>query len=415
MAALMSRNATTVAPSGTGRLRVLSLRARRRPAWKSASSPSQSAPKSHGNPSKRSKGPIITKYAPPPPLPQPQPQPPSYGPGPGMGQYQPPPPPPGNHQHPSMYSAPPPAPHYPQYGPPPPSYPPGYAQPPYSYAPGQPHNSQQPRKGSSHTGKPVIASGSPGKKESTRSEQRSGGTNTHVQEPPTLAESGRDDEAVREKEADTPHDSPVTQMETAENSTPVDKPVDVNVAPERNVDDDAAETKTVSTDKEDGEIGNDDAVASTTSVPELAASDHHRQSVSNEPGVRDKRSRSNDPEERQRHKKRRPDSPAPKSDRTSESGTLNGTLWDGLAVPRQADRTRRGSAGSAGSRQSSVAGNSSDLNSLERELLGRPVKQKHRGDSPRSERKPAKAKRRQANANSAYRYVYVLLRVDIAF
>lgn len=83
-------------------------------------------------------------------------------------------------------------------------------------------------------------------------------------------------------------------------------------------------------------------------------------------------------------------------------------LWDSLNVPRQADRKRRGSAASRGSRHSSVSSKSSDLNSLEAELLGRPVKQRQiEGASPpprtRSERKPvSKPKRRQTNTNSAY-------------
>lgn len=64
--------------------------------------------------------------------------------------------------------------------------------------------------------------------------------------------------------------------------------------------------------------------------------------------------------------------------------------------------------GSRGSRSSSVSSRSSDLNSLEAELLGRPVKQTSASDRDERSRKdrnpgPKHKRRRQANADSAYR------------
>ncbi|RDA89418.1 hypothetical protein CP532_6249, partial [Ophiocordyceps camponoti-leonardi (nom. inval.)] len=114
-------------------------------------------------------------------------------------------------------------------------------------------------------------------------------------------------------------------------------------------------------------------------------------------------------------------------DKPKEDDRVDDDLWDSLDVPRQAERKRRGSAGS---RHSSVSSKSSDLNSLEAELLGRPVKQRRveeasprrpRSRRPRSRRPRSRSpqyrstqyvsdrttvsqlrKRRQNNTNSAY-------------
>ncbi|KAG6027755.1 hypothetical protein E4U41_000843 [Claviceps citrina] len=94
-------------------------------------------------------------------------------------------------------------------------------------------------------------------------------------------------------------------------------------------------------------------------------------------------------------------------------------LWNTLHVPREADRRQRAemdhvaargrdSCGSRASRHSSPSTQTSDLNSLEAELLGRPVKQKsseksnarYRGEHPDNR---VKLRRRRANTNSAYR------------
>jgi len=268
------------------------------------------------------------------------------------------------------------------------------------------HHPQQPRK-SSQSGGPSHAPTSP-EKGSSRPE-RVAGASKHRPDEAIQAESLGDQaapvtEVPHGREADRPQ--PMRITEGVDRVPVVEAPVAGDAAPGRNVEDEAAEAKTISTEQEEGEIANDDAGVSTSSH-ERATTNQRQRSTSAEPGVHHKRSRSSDAEERQHHKKRRPDSPAPRSDKTSESGTLNGTLWDGLDVPRQADRKRRGSQASQVSKHSSASSKSSDLNSLEAELLGRPVRQKHVADSPprqRSDRKPVKAKRRQANANSAYRY-----------
>ncbi|UNI13315.1 hypothetical protein JDV02_000072 [Purpureocillium takamizusanense] len=267
-------------------------------------------------------------------------------------------------------------------------------------------SSQQFRKGN-HSETQIRASTSPAKR--SRSE-RAGGANKDqpeesIQAEPIGDEAGPAHKPPQGKEADRSQGPLVAHMpEVVDQVRLVDELAADDAAPERNTEDEAVETKTVSTDKEEGEIGNDDARTSTSSYEPTMMRQPQR-STSGEPGPHYKRSRSSDVEERQHHKKRRPDSPAPRSDKTSESGTVNGTLWDGLDVPRQADRKRRGSHASQGSKQSSASSKSSDLNSLEAELLGRPVKQKLVADSPprqRSDRKPVKAKRRPANANSAY-------------
>lgn len=176
------------------------------------------------------------------------------------------------------------------------------------------------------------------------------------------------------------------------------------------IEDETASVKTMSTEQEEGEIANDKDGAGPSPPRRAPPNDAHRPwPLAAEGSTSRKRSRSasREYEERQPFKKKKSDSPPPKSEETSESGCFNGTLWDGLDVPRQADRKRRGSVGSRASQQSSVSSKSSDLNSLEAELLGRPVKQKQPECSPprpRPERKqPLKAKRRQANTNSAYR------------
>ncbi|KAG6004061.1 hypothetical protein E4U21_001406 [Claviceps maximensis] len=93
-------------------------------------------------------------------------------------------------------------------------------------------------------------------------------------------------------------------------------------------------------------------------------------------------------------------------------------LWKTLGVPREADRRqqtgmdhlaarKRDSGDSRASRHSSPSSQSSDLNSLEAELLGRPVKQKspakpnarHRGEHVDAR---LRTKRRRTNTNSAY-------------
>ncbi|KAG6176662.1 hypothetical protein E4U36_007823 [Claviceps purpurea] len=95
-------------------------------------------------------------------------------------------------------------------------------------------------------------------------------------------------------------------------------------------------------------------------------------------------------------------------------------LWETLDVPREADRRqqernghgaarRRDSGDSRTSRHSSPSSRSSDLNSLEAELLGRPVKQrspersnKRRRVEHADTRLQQPKRRRAANTNSAY-------------
>lgn len=91
-----------------------------------------------------------------------------------------------------------------------------------------------------------------------------------------------------------------------------------------------------------------------------------------------------------------------------EDEGFDDSLWDALDVPRQVDRKRRDSTASRASRHSSMSSKSSDLNSLEAELLGRPKNQRQPQPSPPSRqrmerRTPPKPKRRQNNTNSAYR------------
>ncbi|RCI12925.1 hypothetical protein L249_0588 [Ophiocordyceps polyrhachis-furcata BCC 54312] len=165
-------------------------------------------------------------------------------------------------------------------------------------------------------------------------------------------------------------------------------------------------TVEASDEHEDGEISSDEDVRSPT--PHDGATAEEK---SNSPAVEDhwrpKRRYSDEWDEDVSYAKRlKPTGASRIGDKFKEDGHVDDDLWDSLDVPRQADRKRRGSAGS---RHSSVSSKSSDLNSLEAELLGRPVKQRPVEEaSPRprsrSERRPVSKpkKRRQNNTNSAY-------------
>ena len=170
--------------------------------------------------------------------------------------------------------------------------------------------------------------------------------------------------------------------------------------------------------KEDGETSNevlpDQEVSNEGDSPISAArvpvpTDEKRLSPAFDNQMNRKRGHSVETkDEGRRSKKHRSDSPPQSTDKACQESGLDSDLWDALKVPRQVDRKRRDSTGSRGSMRSSVSSKSSDLNSLEAELLGRSVKQKEAEPSPASRQRqdhkaPLKAKRRQQNANSAYR------------
>ncbi|KJZ79995.1 hypothetical protein HIM_00709 [Hirsutella minnesotensis 3608] len=164
-----------------------------------------------------------------------------------------------------------------------------------------------------------------------------------------------------------------------------------------------------SDDQEDGEISSDEGQASPIRRNQ---SEPHDKSPSPTPDEKRGRKRAFDDESDDsndaRYKKTRPGGLSHERDRDSQDDEVNGNIWDSIDVPRQAERKRRGSTASKDSRHSSVSSKSSDLNSLEAELLGRPAKQKPLEASPpqrsRSERRgPSRPRRRQANTNSAYR------------
>ncbi|PHH79182.1 hypothetical protein CDD80_5456 [Ophiocordyceps camponoti-rufipedis] len=169
------------------------------------------------------------------------------------------------------------------------------------------------------------------------------------------------------------------------------------------VDNAASATLEASDEQEDGEISSNEETLSP--IPDdRDVVEKKGNSPAIEESWRRKRRYSDEWDDDESYAKRsRPNGTSHAHERNSEDD-----LWDSLDVPRQADRKRRGSAASRGSRQSSVSSKSSDLNSLEAELLGRPVKQRRtEGASPpprtRAERKPvSKPKRRQTNTNSAY-------------
>ncbi|PFH60730.1 hypothetical protein XA68_10486 [Ophiocordyceps unilateralis] len=165
----------------------------------------------------------------------------------------------------------------------------------------------------------------------------------------------------------------------------------------------ASATVEASDEQEDGEVSSNEDTLSPV-LHHQAVADERGNSPAVEDRWRRKRRYSDEWDDDESYAKRaRPNGTSRVHDRTSDDD-----LWDSLNVPRQADRKRRGSAASRGSRHSSVSSKSSDLNSLEAELLGRPVKQRQTEEaSPpsrtRSERRPvSKPKRRQTNTNSAY-------------
>lgn len=189
----------------------------------------------------------------------------------------------------------------------------------------------------------------------------------------------------------------------------------------------AVEVKRPTIEKEDGELPNEELPNEELSNEELSNEELPNEAVSPSPALRArdstdekrqsptvenqknrKRGRSDEPKDGERRlRKHKSDSPPQSSDKTSQESGAGSDLWDVLKVPRQVDRKRRGSTASRGSRHSSISSKSSDLNSLEAELLGRSVKQKQPEPSPTSRRQdrkaPLKAKRRQQNTNSAYR------------
>ncbi|ODA77860.1 hypothetical protein RJ55_06462 [Drechmeria coniospora] len=121
-----------------------------------------------------------------------------------------------------------------------------------------------------------------------------------------------------------------------------------------------------------------------------------------------KRRHSSEADKHRNLKKPRSYSPEQRSDRISDNGVAH-DLWEGIRVPRQADRKRLDSnrSRSRHSSASSASTKSSDLNSLEAELLGRSAKKKQQTPSPSSRPRPERvvpfmAKRRQTNTNSAY-------------
>ncbi|PHH69510.1 hypothetical protein CDD82_7710 [Ophiocordyceps australis] len=163
-------------------------------------------------------------------------------------------------------------------------------------------------------------------------------------------------------------------------------------------------------EKEDGEIASEDSVGSPTQVEE-ALTEAKTSSPDTNILERQKRRRSYESDDDNKTAKRsRSDEHALASERCSENESVNENLWNTLGVPRQADRQRRGSVCSRGSRVSSVSNNTSDLDSLEAELLGRTAKkQKQQELTPprrqrleRERKTTSKPKRRQTAANSAY-------------
>lgn len=172
-----------------------------------------------------------------------------------------------------------------------------------------------------------------------------------------------------------------------------------------------ARSSSPSDDQEDGEISSSEAGPSPLpTCRDLSVERQKSCTPSLEDRWKRKRRRSDEPDDGEASSKRS-NIAAPvevaKCRASGEDG-VNGNLWNSLDVPRQADRKRRGSNASCGSRHSSMSSKSSDLNSFEAELLGRPKNQRQQEPSPplrqRLERKtPSKHKRRQNNTNSAYR------------
>ncbi|RDA95554.1 hypothetical protein CP533_1228 [Ophiocordyceps camponoti-saundersi (nom. inval.)] len=165
-------------------------------------------------------------------------------------------------------------------------------------------------------------------------------------------------------------------------------------------------TVEASDDHEDGEISSNEDVLSLA-PHDAAAVDDKSNSRPVEDHWRPKRRYSDEWDDDTSYAKRlKPRGASRTDDNVDADGDADGDIWDSLDVPRQADRKRRGSAGS---RHSSVSSKSSDLNSLEAELLGRPVKHRQVEEATprpqsRSERRAVSKpkKRRQNNTNSAY-------------
>ncbi|PHH59272.1 hypothetical protein CDD81_3508 [Ophiocordyceps australis] len=163
-------------------------------------------------------------------------------------------------------------------------------------------------------------------------------------------------------------------------------------------------------EKEDGEIASEDSVESPAQGEEGLAEAKPSSPDMNIVERRKRRHSYESDNDNKRAKRAQSKERALASERCSENESENENLWNTLGVPRQADRQRRGSACSRGSRVSSVSNNTSDLDSLEAELLGRTAKKQKQQEStpPRRQRlererkTPSKPKRRQTAANSAY-------------
>ncbi|GAO15999.1 hypothetical protein UVI_02055780 [Ustilaginoidea virens] len=147
------------------------------------------------------------------------------------------------------------------------------------------------------------------------------------------------------------------------------------------------------------------------------------QSLSDAQGWGGKREGGQENEDDERRPKRPRMDDSPREDKSRAKPEDQECPWSKIQVPReaermqQADRVRAGarrqaspaSPASQASRHSSPSAQSSDLNSLEAELLGRPVKQKSPGKAnPRRDSEThqgrTKPRRRRTNTNSAYRY-----------
>lgn len=284
----------------------------------------------------------------------------------------------------------------------------------------QNHNQRKPNPGPHRDSQPQRSAENRRSSGSRRGQrQNHGGSNAKKQpsaavasDNPLLGSKGRDGDRRPSSHHAAPPPSPVEQT---------DRKVDEDESPPKPVSSFVEGSETYANEMtNDGRENEKGSEVSNTYVHVENPEDSDRRSLSDyHGGSSSKHSADQDSKSHEREAKR------PRLEISAKGGTDipdveegEECLWNTLDVPREAERRqqmgrdhaaarRRGSGGSRASRHSSPSIQSSDLNSLEAELLGRPAKQKsseksntrHRGENLDKRLIP---KRRRANTNSAY-------------
>jgi hypothetical protein len=230
---------------------------------------------------------------------------------------------------------------------------------------------------------------------------------TKASPPVVQAEMGGTD--VKGLDSSSPSSKKVPANPALPNPSLPPKPAITHENPPVSRADDELETaKAVADDGDDGDDG--DVDESPSRNIEIDDADLHSGSQSRTNGVRSREAHSDTEEgderpiKRLRHDSReRRQSPNPGRSRDNDELSRRSR-----SPSRSRSRQRQPSVGPQRSRSSSTSSRSSGLDSLEAELLGRPVKRRTSGDSEtkrRPERNmPLKMKKRR-QTNSAFRYV----------